>query len=312
MNMKNPIYLSSWSIRKYFQSKDFSLPRLFEFAQKNGFQGVEVLDRHLQSIDKNYIQSLAGNARKFGIQINLAISNDFCLDRADQLQLQINYVLNMIRLAEQLRARIIRIYLGGFDNRFEKLLKKILTRKNDSTALQSIKRQKSIVSSMLRLKVIRTMHNYVRTHQHPKPLTNGRIKERIYRALDSVLPLAEKCSIILAIENHWGISTLPENILEIVTYYESANLGTCPDIGNFTVHQDRYEEVSKLLPYAKTIHAKSRRFSANGEEEEINYGDCIALMKSNRYRGPITVEYEGDGDQFEGSIKTKKLIRKYF
>jgi len=309
--MNNPIYLSSWSIRNQVKSNNLTLTKLFEFAQKNNFQGVEIIDRHLKSIDESYVKSLARDKKKTGIGLNLAISNDFTVERAEALQLQINYALNMIRLAEQLDARTVRIYLGGFDNRFEKLLKKILTRKNDSTALQSIKRQKSVISNLLSFKFFRSIHDTLRTHQKPKPLNNGRIQERIFKAIDSILPLAEKCSVNLAIENHWGISTHSENILKIINHYGSEHLGTCPDFGNFTVHQNRYDEINKLLPFAKAVHAKSKRFLANGEEADIDYARCVTLVKSNQFMGPITVEYEGESDQIKGSIETQYLIRKY-
>lgn len=309
--MNNPIYLSSWSIRNQVKSNNFSLKTFFEFAQKNNFQGVELIDRHLKSIDEGYVKALARKKKKTEMGVNLAISNDFTLERPEALQLQINYALNMIRLAEQLGARTVRICLGGFDNRFEKLLKRILTRKNDSTALQSIKRQKSVISNILSLKFFRSVHDYFRTHHKPKPLSNSRTKDRVFKAIDSILPLAEKCAVNLAIENHWGISTRSENILKIIDHYNSDYLGTCPDFGNFSVHQNRYEEIDKLLPFARAVHAKSKRFLPNGEEADIDYNRCIALIKSNQFMGPITVEYEGEGDQIEGSIQTRNLLQKY-
>lgn len=312
MNNKNPIFLSSWSIRDQIESKKLSLNQFFEFARQNGFQGAEIVDRHLKSLEENYIKSLVRSVKKSGIAINLAISNDFAVERPKSLQMQINYVLNMIRLAEELEVKIIRIYLGGYDNRFEKLLKKILTHKNDSTARQSIKLQKSVISNFLRFKFFKLMHVYMRTHQKPKPLTNGKVKDRILRAIDSVLPLAEKCSIDLAIENHWGVSTLSENILQIINHYQSPYLGICPDFGNFTIHQDKYEELANLLPFAKEVHAKSYQFTPVGEEKEIDYARCINLMKAINFEGPITVEYEGDGEQVEGSLATRDLIWKYF
>lgn len=310
MNTKNPIYLSSWSIREQIESKKLSLAEFFEFAYKNGFRGVEVVDRHLQSLAENYIDSLAQTILKSGIGINLAVSNDFTLERSNSLQMQINYVLNMIRLAEQLGAKTVRIYLGGDDTFFHKILKQILTRKNDSTELRSIKRQKFLVSKFLSFRLLRLVHTFLIKRQKAKSLTDYGMKDRILRAIDSVLPLAEKSSINLAIENHWGVSTCIENILEIINHYGSPYLGTCPDFGNFARHQDRYRELAKLLPFARTVHAKSYRLTANGEETDIDYARCISLIKEAGFDGPITVEYEGDGDQKKGSFTTRDLIQK--
>jgi len=311
MNIKNPIYFSSWSIRRQIESKKISITEFFEFACENDFQGIEIVDRHLESLEQDYIKSLIESKKRAGIRINLAVSNDFTVERPDALQKQINYVLNMIRLAEQLESKIVRIYLGGADNRFEKFIKKILTRNNDSTALQSIKRQKSVVSKLLGFKLIRSFHTYLRKHQKPKLLTDDKVKDRIFIAFDSVLPLAEKCSINLAIENHWGLSTLSENILKVIHYFDSPYLGSCPDFGNVTIHQDRYEEFAKLLPFAKEVHAKSHQFTVEGEEAVIDYARYMALIKSSNFQGPITVEYEGEDDQIKASFMTRDLICKY-
>lgn len=311
MDTKNPIYLSSWSVRRQIESKKLSLAEFFNFAIESGFDGVEVVDQHLQSLAENYINSLAQARLKSGIGINLAVSNDFTLERPNLLQMQVNYVLNMIRLAEQVGAKTMRIYLGGIDNLFQKVLKQILTRKTDSTELQSIRRQKTLISKLLYLNLFRFFHNTSMRRKKPKPFTDNGTRDRILKAIDSVLPLAEQSSISLAIENHWGISLCTENILEIINHYESPYLGTCPDFGNFTSHQDRYRELTKLLPFARMVHAKSYRFAADGEETCIDYARCISLIKEANFNGPITVEYEGDGDQTECSFAARDLIQKY-
>jgi L-ribulose-5-phosphate 3-epimerase len=311
METKNPIYLSSWSIRRQIETKKLSLAKFFDFAVENSFDGVEIVDRHLHSLAENYINSLARAKLKSGIGINLAVSNDFTSERPNLLQMQVNYVLNMIRLAEQLEARTIRIFLGGFDNFFQKILKKILTRKTDSTELQSIKRQKSLVSKLLNLNLFRLVHAYSIKQKKPQPFAGNGVRDRILKALDSVLPLAEQCSITLAIENHWGVSLSSQNVLEIINNYKSPYLGTCPDFGNFSSHQNRYQELAKLLPFARTVHAKSYRFAEDGEETTINYARCMALIKEINFNGPITVEYEGDDDQLIGSFATQDLIQKY-
>lgn len=311
MDTKKPIYLSSWSIRNQLESKKLSLAEFFDFVAENGFDGFEVVDRHLQSLAENYINSLARARLKSSIGINLAVSNDFTLERPNLLQMQVNYVLNMIRLAEQLGAKTIRIYLGGIDNIFQKILKQILTRKTDSTELQSIKRQKSLVSKLLNLKLFRSLHTLSIKQKKPEPFTDNGMRDRILKALDCVLPLAEQNSINLAIENHRGVSVGTENVLEIINHYGSPYSGTCPDFGNFTNHQDRYRELAKLLPLACMVHAKSYRFTSDGEETEIDYARCISLIKKAGFNGPITVEYEGDGDPMTGSFAARDLIQKY-
>ena len=129
--------------------------------------------------------------------------------------------------------------------------------------------------------------------------------------MDSILPEAQKKSIPLAIENHWGVTALAENILEIIHFYDSDFLGTCPDFGNFTIHQNRYTELKKLMPFAKEVHAKSYKFNNDGEEPAIDYEQCISIIRQSNFSGPLIVEYEGTGNMLKNSLKTRDLILRY-
>jgi len=311
MKEKYPIYLSSWSLRDLLMSGVFNFTHLAAFAKFNDFHGVELVDQYFDSLKPEFTKPLIQSIKQMSIEATLSLTTDFTIEEPEQFKRQVNYVLEMINFASELEAKSVRILVGGTDFIFQKWFKKIFTPKKDSTMLESIKKQKSVISILQTTGLFQWIHKKTIQNQKPKPLTNQKIKESIFRALDYILPNAEKKSVNLAIENHWGVTSLTENILEIIGHYSSQFLGTCPDFGNFTVHQDRYTELKKLIPYAKEVHAKTYRFDNNGEETSIDYCKCISLLKQSNFQSPLVVEYEGKGDLIKNSLKTKELLLRY-
>ena len=64
-----------------------------------------------------------------------------------------------------------------------------------------------------------------------------------------------------------------------------------------------YKGVAELMPYAKSVSAKSYDFDDNGNETKIDYAKMIKIIEQNNYDGYIGVEYERQ------SLKRK---RRYF
>ena len=86
------------------------------------------------------------------------------------------------------------------------------------------------------------------------------------------------------------------------------NAGLLPDFNNFGKY-DRYDGVTKSLPYAPAVCAKALKFDAQGNELNTDYFRMLKIVYDSDYAGPICVEFEGRGvDPVEGALKTKKLI----
>ena len=58
--------------------------------------------------------------------------------------------------------------------------------------------------------------------------------------IEKCLPAAEKCGVVLGLENHWGLARTPEGLLRIVNAIHSPWLGVTLDMGNFL--EDPYDE----------------------------------------------------------------------
>jgi sugar phosphate isomerase/epimerase len=141
-----------------------------------------------------------------------------------------------------------------------------------------------------------------------------RVEVSLSKTRDSFRSLAgyaEELDIQLLLENHGGLSSDPENIIEVVKGVGSDHFGVCADFGNFP-DDVRVEGLKKLVPYTKLVHAKTYDFDENDEVAEYNFGDCLRIFQDAGYSGYISVEFEGEGDQWEGVKRTIELIQKYW
>jgi len=107
------------------------------------------------------------------------------------------------------------------------------------------------------------------------------------------------------------------------------NVGTLPDFGNFcikskpdqlsdwggldgcAVEYDKYKGVEEMLPYARSVSAKSLNFDKDGNSIEIDFYKMIKIIKKFGYRDCISIEYEGTShSESDGIMLTKNLLKK--
>lgn len=151
----------------------------------------------------------------------------------------------------------------------------------------------------------------IRVNTGGKDLENDR--DALMWAVDAYLELAErgrKAGVVVLIENHGGISSNPDNIIEIIEAVNSPWIGTLPDFGNFPPGIDRYDALEKLMPYAAAIHAKMYEFNEQGLEAKIDVPRCFNIIQKANYDGYLGVEFEGEGDEHDGVLKAKKLLER--
>jgi sugar phosphate isomerase/epimerase len=134
---------------------------------------------------------------------------------------------------------------------------------------------------------------------------------RVVQCLKDLLRTAEETEVSMALENHGGLSSNPKLVERIVNGVDSTYFGTCPDFGNFPPEVDRYEALALLSRYAKHAHAKSFAFDEEGEETRFDFKRIIGILRDAGYNGYLSIEFEGQGDQREGTRRTAELLRRY-
>jgi len=131
--------------------------------------------------------------------------------------------------------------------------------------------------------------------------------------INSYKELAAYCAskgMTLLLENHGGISADPWNIIKLVEGVASPAFKLCPDFGNFE-DEVRYKGLKMMFPHAAMVHAKTFDFNEAGEQDRFDFGRCMEIAKASGYDGPISIEFEGMGDEYEGIALTKALIERY-
>lgn len=145
--------------------------------------------------------------------------------------------------------------------------------------------------------------------------TGGEPREKwmLQKCIDSYQQLAsqaERYGVKIVIENHGGVSTDPDAIVQIIKEVDSKWIGTLPDFGNFD-KEIVYEGISKIAPYAVACHAKFIDFDESGEEKNINMKRMLKVLRDCGFDGKLAIEWGGSGDDHEGILKGIALIKKY-
>jgi sugar phosphate isomerase/epimerase len=133
--------------------------------------------------------------------------------------------------------------------------------------------------------------------------------------INAVLPYAAKKGIVLALENHGGITSTPEQIMKLVNAIDSPNFGVNLDTGNFH-GSDPYAEIAQLAPYAMNVQVKTeiKRGGSRpngGRVEEADLSRIVGILREARYSGYVVLEYEAGEDPLKaipGHIKTLRQL----
>jgi sugar phosphate isomerase/epimerase len=135
--------------------------------------------------------------------------------------------------------------------------------------------------------------------------------DRCVAAFRELLPLAKDLGVRITIENHGGVSGTVEGILAVIKGTDPKWVGSLLDFQNPPVHF-KPEVFAQLAPYAYHVHAKVKDFKPDGEAVDADYGRLLGILKTEKYPGAVSVEWEGRGEAVEGVKKTRDLILKHW
>ena len=147
--------------------------------------------------------------------------------------------------------------------------------------------------------------------------------DKSVEGLTGLCEFAKTMDINVIVENHGGLSSDASLLAKVMKKTNLDNCGTLPDFGNFCisndwdadlrckVEYDKYKGVAELMPYAKSVSAKSYNFDENGNETKIDYVRMMKIVNDHDYKGFIGVEYEGIVlNEKDGILATKNLIER--
>ncbi|MEC7858177.1 MAG: TIM barrel protein [Bacteroidota bacterium] len=148
-------------------------------------------------------------------------------------------------------------------------------------------------------------------------------------SLSVLAEFAKPYNINIIVENHGGYSSNAQWLIDVIKNSGEENVGTLPDFGNFcikskrnqlsdwggldgcAVEYDKYKGVEEMLPYARSVSAKSLNFDEDGNSIEIDFYKMIKIIKKFGYKDCISIEYEGTSHSESDGIRlTKNLLKK--
>ncbi len=150
-----------------------------------------------------------------------------------------------------------------------------------------------------------------------EPSLEGHTEEEAFGwvigSIETLLPRAEECGVVLGLENHWGLGRTAAGVLRIVEAIKSPWLQMTLDTGNFL--ERPYEQMEQMasskVPIA-LVQAKTYFGGGRWYELDLDYGQIAAILKRHGYRGWISLEFEGNEDAATGVPKSLALLRKHF
>ena len=113
-------------------------------------------------------------------------------------------------------------------------------------------------------------------------------------AIEACCEYAGTHGIFLGLENHGGLTSTADAMLEIVRAVKSPWFGVWMDTGNF--HEDVYRELEKVAPYTIHVQVKVVTSSAGEGRKPADYQRLAKILGNVGYRGWICLEYEEPED----------------
>ncbi len=120
-------------------------------------------------------------------------------------------------------------------------------------------------------------------------------------------------SIVVLIENRAGAdSSIPDSPASIGRGVGGPFIGALPDFGNFTDEAARTRVLPTLFACAHTLcHATGLKLDAAGSETAFNFQRCVQIAQKAGFRGIYSVDYEGDGNPYDGVQKVVNELLLY-
>lgn len=273
----NPIGVSTYSFWQFKNEDLRDIERCIDLSAEWGFDAVELLHRQMTSEDPGYLQRLKRRAFVNGLALcGFSTHQGFLTPSADERQKNIDHTIHCIELAYSLGIPTMRVNTGrwGTSKDFDELMK----------------------------------------NRGIEPNLPGYTDEDgfgwVIGSLEKCLPAAEKCGVLLGLENHWGLGRTPEGVLRIVNAIKSPWLQITLDTGNFL--EDPYDKLEMLAP--KTVFVQTKTYDGGGlwYTLELDYGRIAAMLRRHAYRGFISLEFEGKEDPRTGIPRSLALMRKHF
>ena len=269
----------------HFRTAKVPIETVIDKTAELGVEGVDILHRQMEMQEKEpltkahrvYLQKLKRHAFTNGVDlICFSIHQDYVDPSAEYRQQQIEHTLKCIEIAYELGVPCIRLNSGRWNTipSFDDLMKA----------------------------------------RGEEPILPGHKEDDGFKwcidCIEKCLPKAAECGVVLALENHWGLTRTPEGLLRVLNSISSPWLGGLMDTGNFL--EDPYDKLKQIAP--KTIFVQAKTYPGGGEwyTLDLDYERIAKILADVNYTGYISLEMEGKENPDIAVPKSVALLREAF
>ncbi|GIX07740.1 MAG: xylose isomerase [Candidatus Poribacteria bacterium] len=258
----------------HFTPEKVPVETVIEKAAALGLDGVEILHRQMDAEEPRALQQLKRQAFLNGLDLYaLSIHQGFVTPDREQRRAQVRHTVRCIELAHELGVPAIRLNSGRWGT------------------------VRSFTELMERRGV--------------EPILPGYTEEDGFRwvveAIEACLPFAERYGVLLALENHWGLTATAQGVLRILKAVDSPWLQVTMDCGNFL--EETYQQLEAIAPYAVLVHAKTYYGGGEWYTLELDYERIFRMLQRVGFRGYISIEFEGKEDPDQGVPRSVEMLR---
>jgi L-ribulose-5-phosphate 3-epimerase len=269
----------------HFEEKKFPVETVIERAAELGVEGVDVLHRQMDmkenapfdATGRAYCRKLKRLAFRNGLDVVcLSTHQNFVSPDPKARQAQVNHTLKCLEIADALGAASIRVNAGRWNTipDFDEFMKK----------------------------------------RGLEPPIAGRTEDEAFEwsieCLGKCLQRAEELGVVLALENHWGLSRSPEGLNRLLTPFNSPFIGALMDTGNFL--EDPYDELKAIAPRTVFVQAKTYLGGGVWYTLDLDYPAIAQILADAGYSGYVSLEMEGKEPADSAVPKSIALLRKAF
>ena len=273
----NRIAVSTYSFWRFKEGLKLPIESCIDEAARMGFDAVDILHIQMEKESNDYLQNLKRCALINGLDLCcLSTHQGFVSADGAIRQKNIDHTIKCIELAYKLGIPITRINTGrwGTTISFDELMAN-------------------------------------RGIEPPLPgYTDADGLKWVIDSIEKCLPAAEKCGVILGLENHWGLSRTPEGLMRIINAIDSPWLKVLLDTGNFL--EDPYHKLEQCASHAVFMQAKTYHGGGIWYTLDLDYHRIARIMREHHFRGYVSLEFEGNEDYRTAIPKSLALLREAF
>ena len=276
----NPIAVSTYSYWRYREDSRLPVEDCIGLAAETGFDAVEILEIQIpqeQRDDNAYLQGLRRRAFLAGMSLcGMSTHQDFVDPDPEVRRANEQRTIASIERAARLGIPTIRVNTGrwGTTASFDELMAN-------------------------------------RGIEDPLPgYTDEDSFPWVIESLERCLSAAERCGVVLGLENHWGLGLTPQGVLRVVEAVDSPWLAVTLDTGNFL--EDPYERLEMLAPRTVFVQAKTYYGGGTWYTLDLDYDRIAAILRRQSFRGFVSLEFEGQEDPRTAIPKSLARLREAF